>query len=84
MPVRVQREADAIATIVVSKHILIHEGDGSNNEPKQPDRDQDHLRGRTEQRKLKKQNIFFRRILFRILSQFLLLNRIQTLHKLVQ
>lgn len=54
MPVRVQREADAIATIVVSKHVLIHEGDGSNNEPKQPDRDQDHLRGRTEQRKLKK------------------------------
>lgn len=52
MPVRVQREADTIATVVVSKDVLIHEGDGSNSEPKQPDRGKDHLRGRTGEKSL--------------------------------
>lgn len=47
MPVRVQRKADTVASIVVSKHVLVHQGDGSNNEPEEPDRDQDHLRAGT-------------------------------------
>lgn len=47
LPVRVQGKADPITSIVVSKHVLIHQGNSSNNEPQQPDRGQDHLAGRT-------------------------------------
>ena len=43
LPVRVKGKADPITSVVVSKHILVHEGHSGNNEPQQPDRGQDHL-----------------------------------------
>lgn len=38
LPVRVKGKADPITSVVVSKHILVHEGHSGNNEPQQPNR----------------------------------------------